>query len=126
MDANLKRASAAFPRRGQVAGTVRLALVFPILLSVIVFGGTGCGLFHKKTPPVTYDDPQINARVESALKSEPLLKESRITVQSQNGIVQLSGEIDSLAAKERAGLAAASVPGILQVKNDLLVRPPPR
>jgi hypothetical protein len=97
-----------------------------VLLLAVLIGGPGCGLFHKKAPPVTYDDAQIKEKVESAMKSEPLLKDSRITVQSQNGVVQLSGEISSLAAKERAGLAAASVPGTLQVKNDLLVRPSQR
>ena len=97
------------------------SLLLVVLLSVLA-GLTGCGLFHKKAPPATYNDPQLKQKVESALKSEPLLKDSRIGVQSQNGIVQLSGEIESIAAKERAGLAAASVPGTLQVRNDLLVR----
>jgi hypothetical protein len=102
-----------------------MKLALPLVLSVIFFGGTGCGLFHKKAPPVTYDDARIKANIEAALKAEPLLKDSRVTVQSQNGVVQLSGEIESIAAKERAGLVGASVPGIVQVKNDLLVRPRP-
>lgn len=96
-------------------------LLLVLLLPALV-GVTGCGLFHKKTSPVTYNDPQLKEKVESALKSEPLLKDNRITVQSSNGVVELRGEVDSIAAKERAGLAAASVPGIVQVKNDALVR----
>ena len=96
----------------------------PLLFAALV-AVTGCGLFHKKAPPATHDDPQLKANVEAALKSEPLLKDSPITVQSQNGVVQLSGKIDSLAAKERAGLVAASVAGIVQVKNNLLVPSPP-
>jgi osmotically-inducible protein OsmY len=101
-----------------------LAGLNPLLFAALV-AVTGCGLFHKKTPPAAYDDPQLKAKVEGALKSEPLLKDSQITVQSQNGVVQLFGKIDSLAAKERAGLVAASVAGIVQVKNNLLVRSPP-
>jgi hypothetical protein len=115
LNANQRQFYDAFTTKGQ--STCALAL----LLSAVLMGVTGCGLFHKKAPPVTYDDPGIKTKVEAALKAEPLLNESRITVESQNGVVQLSGEIQSLAAKERAGLAAASVPGILQVKNDLLV-----
>lgn len=109
------------------ANTTRIPLVCALVLMLltIIMGATGCGLFHKKAPPVTYDDPQIKTKVESVLKSEPLLKDSTITVQSRNGVVELSGEIDSIAAKERAGLAAASVPGIVQVKNGLLVRSRP-
>lgn len=95
------------------------------LLFVALVVVTGCGLFHKKAPPPTYNDPQLKAKVEAALNSEPLLKDNRVTVQSQNGVVQLSGEVESLAAKERAGLVAASVPGIVQVKNDVLVGPRP-
>lgn len=101
---------------------INLVVVSLLLILVMAFSGTGCGLFHKKAPPVTYDDLQIKAKVESVLKAEPLLKDSQVTIQARNGVVELSGEIDSLAAKERAGLAVASVPGILQVKNDLLVR----
>ena len=89
-----------------------------------LFCVTGCGLFHKKAPQVTYDDPQITAKVESVLKSEPSLKDNRITIHSNNGVVELSGEVDSIATKERAGLIAAAIPGIAQVKNDLLVRRP--
>jgi osmotically-inducible protein OsmY len=101
----------------------QLASLRPLLFAALL-AVTGCGLFHKKAPPPTYNDPQLKANVEAALKSEPLLKDRPITVQSQNGIVQLSGNIDSIAAKERAGLVAASVAGIVQVKNNLLVRSP--
>jgi osmotically-inducible protein OsmY len=97
-----------------------LAGLRPLFLVALV-AVTGCGLFHKKAPPPTYNDAQLKAKVEAALRAEPSLKDSRVTVQSQNGVVELSGEVESLAAKERAGLAAASVPGIVQVKNDALV-----
>jgi len=103
----------------------RLPVLLLLLLLGVVFAGAGCGLFHKKAPPVTYNDPQLKEKVESALKPEPLLKDHHVTVRSINGVVELSGEVDSIVAKERAGLAAAAVSGIVQVKNDLLVRSQP-
>jgi osmotically-inducible protein OsmY len=127
MNANKKQFYDAFLTGTTTANTTqRLSTSsLVVLLLASLLGVTSCGLFHKKTPLTTYDDPQLRAKVEDALKSEPLLKDSRIAVQSQNGVVELSGEVGSPAAKERAGLAAASVPGIVQVKNDVLVRSRP-
>lgn len=118
MNANQRRTLKGAER----ATAKRLLAGLRALFFVALMAVTGCGLFHKKAPPPSYNDPQLTAKVEAALKSEPLLKDSQVNVQSQNGVVQLSGEIESIAAKERAGLVAASVPGTVQVKNDLLVR----
>ena len=57
------------------------------------------------------------------LSEDPLTKDTRFTVESAGGVVELTGYVDSTAAKSRAGIIAASAPGVIQVRNDLLVSP---
>jgi osmotically-inducible protein OsmY len=44
-----------------------------------------------------------------------------VEVHSLNGVVQLSGFVDSAAAKDRAGQIASSTKGVVQVYNNLLL-----
>jgi hyperosmotically inducible periplasmic protein len=49
---------------------------------------------------------------------------TRIQVESNNGIVQLSGFAVSEAERQRAAQIAASVPDVKQVQNAIAVQPP--
>jgi hyperosmotically inducible protein len=53
--------------------------------------------------------------------SDSEVKGTEVKVQSLNGVVQLSGFVDSPAAKDRAGQIAASTPGVVRVYNNLLL-----
>jgi osmotically-inducible protein OsmY len=54
------------------------------------------------------------------MHADPIVKDAQVTVTSLKGDVQLSGFVETEAAKVRAGEIAASTPGVNVVHNDLL------
>ena len=68
------------------------------------------------------DDTVITTKVKSAIFAEPELKSMQINIKTYKGVVQLSGFVDSAQSAKRAGEVAGSVPGITEVKNDLVVK----
>ncbi|MBX3454443.1 BON domain-containing protein [Ferrovibrio sp.] len=68
------------------------------------------------------DSSVITTKVKTALLNEPGLKSMQISVETFKDMVQLSGFVDSSAAKAKAGQLAASVEGVRSVKNDLVVK----
>ncbi len=91
-----------------------------VLISLLL---PGCALFSgKKSTGSGAADQAIRSGVTALLAKEPALGSARLDVTSSNGIVELTGDVDSAEAKSRAGLVAASVAGVKQVRNDVLVR----
>ncbi|HTL55549.1 MAG TPA: BON domain-containing protein [Candidatus Limnocylindrales bacterium] len=86
---------------------------------------TGCSRFSKRSQPAV-SDTVIKSQIENALNRDPLVEGAQVSVQSVNGIVELTGKTKSSAVKSRAGLIAASTPGVVQVHNDLLISPSTR
>jgi len=83
---------------------------------------TGCAVTRGKESAGQYaKDKEIAARVKSALYMDSTTKGTEIKVQSMQGVVQLSGFVDSQASKDRAGQIASSTPGVVQVYNNLLL-----
>jgi hyperosmotically inducible periplasmic protein len=69
------------------------------------------------------DDASITARVKTALIEAPDVKARQINVETYNGVVQLSGFVDSDEMAARAVSQAKRVPGVRSVKNDIRVKP---
>jgi hyperosmotically inducible periplasmic protein len=69
------------------------------------------------------DDAAITAKVKTDLIADPTTKAHQINVDTNSGIVELGGFVDSQAAKDRAGEIARSVKGVKDVKNDLQLKP---
>jgi osmotically-inducible protein OsmY len=67
------------------------------------------------------NDEKISAAVTEALKTNPAL--SIINSSVKNGVVTLSGEVDSEELKASAQSTIAAVPGVKSVTNDLTVKP---
>lgn len=67
-------------------------------------------------------DAGLTASVKSALIANKDTKASQINVETQQGVVQLSGFVDSEAAKEAAVATAMNVDGVKQVQNKLMIR----
>jgi len=83
---------------------------------------TGCAVMHHQETAGEYGhDAKITARVKTALYKDPVAKGTEIKVSTMNGVVQLSGWVDSEQAKDRAGQIARSVSGVVDVHNDLLL-----
>jgi hyperosmotically inducible protein len=69
---------------------------------------------------VAASDEQIQEKVEHALKRDPALADSSITVQSvNNGTVLLAGKADSLSEHLRALQDAREVAGVRQVASEI-------
>jgi hyperosmotically inducible protein len=68
------------------------------------------------------DDGVITTKVKAALVAEPATKARDITVVTREGIVQLSGFVDSPTEKATAGEVAQGIAGVQQVRNDLQLK----
>lgn len=68
------------------------------------------------------DDVTINTSVKARLVEDETTKAHQINVETQRGVVQLSGFVDSQEQKQRAGELAQAVDGVSSVRNDLEIR----
>ena len=68
------------------------------------------------------DDSVITGKVKAALIADPTTKAHQISVETFQGVVQLSGFVDSSEARSRATQVAKEVEGVKNVKNDLELR----
>jgi len=67
-------------------------------------------------------DDVIVDQVRIKLTSDPIVKGGAIEVNSQRGIVTLTGAVGTKRQKDRASSIAKKVKGVKQVQNDLVVQ----
>jgi len=99
------------------------------LAIVAIFLVTGCS--NKTLSPSTQEskpvrfvkDSVLTAKVKTALLQQRGLEGLEIHVNTYKGVVQLSGFVDSDMNKELAGQIARSVDGVVEVVNNLIVKP---
>ncbi len=77
----------------------------------------------ERTAGTTVDDATLTAKVKTALVENPGTAARRINVTTYNGVVQLSGFVNSRDEKQEAEQVAQSVSGVRQVRNELEVKP---
>jgi hyperosmotically inducible protein len=68
------------------------------------------------------DDSVLTAKVKAELIKNEETKAHQINVETKQGVVQLSGFVDSASAKATAASVAKSVTGVKDVKNELSVK----
>jgi osmotically-inducible protein OsmY len=68
------------------------------------------------------DDSVITTKVKAALADDMSLKSLQVNVKTYQGIVQLSGFVDSADNAQKAGVLARGVAGVKDVRNDLIVK----
>lgn len=68
------------------------------------------------------DDSVVTAKVKTALIASSETKAHQINVETKDGVVQLSGFVDTAQAKSAATTVAKSVSGVKDVKNELSVK----
>ena len=71
---------------------------------------------------VAIDDAEITTKVKAAIFAEPGLKTLQISVDTVNGVVTLTGSVDSQANSDRAKALAGAVAGVSQVENRLALK----
>jgi hypothetical protein len=78
---------------------------------------------NRDAASIALNDTEITTKVKSAIFSEPGLKTLRISVDTKQGVVTLTGSVNSQANFERASALAASVQGVTGIVNSLQVNP---
>ena len=68
------------------------------------------------------DDSVITAKVKAALIKDPEVKSLEVSVETNQGVVLLSGFVDNDKQMRRAQEIAASIQGVRNVKSNLLVK----
>lgn len=68
-------------------------------------------------------DTEVASNIRNVLEWNPTIDSSRIDVSVSDGVVTLSGAVDSYWQKSRAGYLAANVGGVVDVINLLRVEP---
>jgi hyperosmotically inducible periplasmic protein len=95
-----------------------------VLLPALAFLLLSTGCRTNETPAAQVDDLEITTSIKSKLASEVGISTvSNISVNSTNGVVTLSGQVDTALAKEKADAIAKSVPKVARVVDNLQVAP---
>jgi hyperosmotically inducible protein len=68
------------------------------------------------------DDAGITTKVKTAILNDPELKVLQIHVATNNGVVTLTGTVDSPANSDHAKNVAGAVKGVKSVDNQLTVK----
>jgi osmotically-inducible protein OsmY len=83
----------------------------------------GCAATPKHESTGQYvDDSVITTKVKTAIFDEATLKTFQINVKTYQGVVQLSGFVDSAQSVIKAGEVARRVEDVKKVENDLVVK----
>ncbi|MDB6123154.1 MAG: transporter [Pedosphaera sp.] len=86
-------------------------------------GLTGCQTHGDRTAGRYIDDRMVARRVNGALSHDPVYKYPDVNVVTYDGIVQLSGFVDTADQKNKASAIAQSTEGVRQVVNSLVLKP---
>ncbi len=86
-----------------------------------VVGVLGVNNYLKVRPVSIPDDEKLAEKVSSALRKNPAVEKWEIDVTAINGVVYLSGTVDSYFEKSRAADITASTAGVIDVNNNIEV-----
>ena len=93
------------------------------VIALALFTLAACSGSSKEESTSQYFDSSVMAtKVRAAIVADPELSSTDIDVATFKDRVQLSGFVDSAAAKSRAGQVARSVDGVRVVDNNLIVK----
>jgi osmotically-inducible protein OsmY len=83
----------------------------------------GCASTRTNEGTVGYvDDTAITTKVKAAILTDSALKVLQINVETFKGVVQLSGFVNSAQSVMKAGEVARGIHGVVEVKNNLVVK----
>ena len=112
---------------GKNQGAFRWLLLF-FWCILIIFTFNGCMMlaaYKSATDPrsigTQVDDAKITAEIKLKLLEDPLTKARKIDVDTVNGVVTLTGAVESEVEIRRAVEIASSVKGVRKVVNNLRV-----
>lgn len=104
--------------------TVRQPLVWA-LLTLTLAGTTGCGAAARRPSfASSFDDAMITVGVKTALLNDPGIGTLKIDVHTTQGVVTLSGTVNSREEEAAAIELARKVQGVREVKSELRIEGP--
>jgi hyperosmotically inducible protein len=92
-------------------------LVVP--LALVVLAATGC--MSTRPASVQVDDAAITTQVKAALVGDATTNPLKVDVDTNEGVVRLSGTVEDPANRRRAEEVARKVNGVSRVVNDIQV-----
>ena len=100
---------------------VRAFKMLAVTLAVLFFM-TGCQALTGATLGENIDDGSITTSVKTKLASDKLVSLTRVEVETNNGIVYLTGQVETAEQRSHIGSLASQVSGVKRVVNNLQVR----
>lgn len=94
-----------------------------MLASALLFA-VGCSTpaAQKQTVGEYVDDSVITAKVKAVIFDDPVLRVTDVTVETHDGVVQLSGFVNSRSDINRAVDLTRGVKGVRSVRNDMRLK----
>jgi len=97
-----------------------LSMATGALVGVALFGVVGCA--STMVPPETqHADSGISSVIEASLEANDAVKGRQVEIQTREGIVYLTGVVDTEEARREAGRVAWGTEGVTGVINELTV-----
>lgn len=104
-----------------------------ILIMILIVGAAAVAMVasaQQRSVGQVIDDATITTEIKAKLTADTLSNLTKIGVNTRDGVVTLTGDVDSLERKARAGQIASSVRGVRQVIDSVQVgggpaAPPP-
>ena len=97
------------------------ALSFLTVVLAIILFLNGCQAMTGQTMGESMDDSVITSSVKTQLASDKLVTLTRVDVETNNGIVYLTGQVQAAEQRSHIGSLASQVKGVKQVVNNLQV-----
>jgi osmotically-inducible protein OsmY len=89
--------------------------------SAVEYLGVVRGIANEITVSPKASSPEVKHMIQEALRRNAEVEADRIKVEAENGVVTLSGVVNSWMEKEEAERAAQAAPGISKVENHIRV-----
>jgi len=94
--------------------TLGLALVLALTMTTVACSTT-------QSAGGQVDDAELASKVKAKLAADPEVNPFEIDVDVNDGVVRLSGSVDTAADRTEAGRLAADTSGVVSVNNELTV-----
>ena len=88
---------------------------------LVLFFMTSCQAMTGQTMGETIDDSYITGAVKTQLASDKVVSLTRVEVETNNGVVYLTGQVETAEQRSRIGSLASQVKGVKKVVNNLQV-----
>jgi hyperosmotically inducible protein len=99
------------------------AIAFAALTGITIVS-TGCAVVRgQETVGAYVDDAAITTAIKAKFVEDKFVAASSVSVETLNGVVQLSGFAKSAMEKSQAENIARNSRGVRSVRNDIIVRP---